>query len=95
MEKGRYPNKLKLFRHSKGYSRKKVARMVGLADPSQLSKWERGIVIPNLLQVLLLARIYQTHPHELFDELWKQVGNQYNLLAQHPEPSINNQSFPV
>jgi transcriptional regulator with XRE-family HTH domain len=90
MEKGRYPNKLKHFRHSKSYSRKKVARMVGLADPSQLSKWERGVVLPNLMQVFLLAQIYQTHPHELFDDLWKQVGAEYNLLAQDSEPIINN-----
>lgn len=67
--------------------------MVGLADPSQLSKWERGVVLPNLLQVFLLARIYQTHPTELFDDLWKQVGTEYNLSAPDSEPSINNQSF--
>jgi len=93
MEVGRFPNKLKLFRHSKGYSRKKVARMVGLTNSSQLSKWERGVVLPNLLQVFSLARIYQTHPHELFDDLWKQIDMQFNLLAQDVEPFNSNETF--
>lgn len=92
MEISRFPNKLKLYRHSKGYSRKKVARLLGLTDPSSLSRWERGIVLPTLLQVFSLARIYQTHPHELFDDLWKQVGADINLLANDGEPHTSNPS---
>jgi transcriptional regulator with XRE-family HTH domain len=92
MEISRFPNKLKLFRHSKGYSRKKVARFLGLTDSSSLSRWERGVALPALLQVFSLARIYQTQPHELFDDLWKQVGADINLLANDGKPYTSNPS---
>jgi transcriptional regulator with XRE-family HTH domain len=81
METSRFPNKLKAFRLQKGYSRKKMARMLGLADPSMLSRWERGVSMPSIVQVFRLARIYNTYPHELFDELWLQYEDTGNLLT--------------
>jgi transcriptional regulator with XRE-family HTH domain len=85
MEKGRIPNKLKMFRRCHGYSQKKVARILGLADTSTLSRWECGGAIPSTVQVFRLARIYQTLPHELFEELWNQHIPAANLLAQETE----------
>lgn len=93
MEKGRSSNKLKMFRRSFGFSQKKVARVLGLADTSTLSKWEHGVTLPGTVQVFRLARIYQTLPHELFDELWNQHDSVGGLLAQDAEPFTANQSF--
>jgi len=67
--------------------------MLGLADTSTISRWEHGVAFPSIVQVFRLARIYNTLPHELFDELWKQVGSEYHLLAQDDEPFTSNQSF--
>lgn len=72
----------------RGYSRKKVARMLGLADPSMLSRWERGASAPGIVQVIRLARLYDTLPHELFDELWLRYEDQADLSAPD-EPFIN------
>jgi len=93
MEISRFHNKLKLFRRSKGYSQKKLARMLGLADTSTISRWEHGVAFPSIMQTFRLARIYNTLPHELFDELWNQVGSEYDLLAQDDEPYTSNHSF--
>lgn len=93
METGRYPNKLKMYRRSNGYSQKKVARLLGLADTSTLSRWERGVTLPSTMQVFRLARIYYTEPHALFDELWNQVEGDTNLLTQETEPFTSNQSI--
>ena len=55
MEISRVPNKLKSYRRCCGYSQKKVARMLGLADTSTLSRWEHGIAVPGMVQVFSLA----------------------------------------
>ena len=81
MEKGRYPNKLKMFRHCQGYSQKKVARFLGLDNTSMLSRWENGISIPSLMLVFKLARIYQVEPTELYEELWNYFESSENLAA--------------
>jgi transcriptional regulator with XRE-family HTH domain len=93
MEIYRFPNKLKMFRRCQGYSQKKVARLLGFADTSTLSRWERGYSLPSLMQVFRLARIYHAEPQELFEHLWKHVDCEKNLLAQVEEPYTTNQSF--
>lgn len=93
MEISRAPNKLRMFRRCSGYSQKKVARILGLADTSTLSRWEHGVSVPGLVQVFRLSRIYHTLPHELFDELWNRIDSEYSLLAQDTEPFTSNQSF--
>lgn len=95
MEIRRYPNKLKMFRRTNGYSQKKVARLLDFADTSTLSRWEHGATLPNTMQVLRLARIYHTVPHELYDEFWNQLEAETNLLAQDAEPFSSNQTFLV
>jgi transcriptional regulator with XRE-family HTH domain len=93
MEIRRFPNKLKLFRHAHGYSQKKVASVLGLCDAGILSRWEHGCSLPAMLYVFRLARMYHTHPHELFSDLWEGIGAEKNLLAQDNELFNPNQSF--
>ncbi len=93
MEPRRIPNKLKSFRRSCGFSQKKVARILRLADTSSLSRWEHGESAPSLVQVFRLSRIYHTHPHFLYDELWHRIGSEFSLSAQDEEPFSSNQSF--
>ena len=80
MEISRFPNRLKSYRRSKGFSQKRVARVLGLVDTSALSRWERGVVLPSALQVFQLATIYETLPHDLFDELWLELHQDEGLL---------------
>ncbi len=82
-----------MFRQCNGYSQKKAASILGLADTSTLSRWEHGIALPGIMQVFRLSRIYKTLPHELFDDLWLRIEAECSLLAQDDEPFISNQSF--
>ncbi len=82
-----------MFRRCSGLSQKKVARILGLADTSTLSRWEHGVAIPGLLQVFRLSRIYQTLPQELFEDLWNQIGSEPCLLADDCRPFSSNQSM--
>lgn len=81
MEKGRFPNKLKLYRCAAGYSQKKVAQMLGLYDTARVSRWERGMATPNVSQLFSLALIYDTQPQRLYEMLWQLLAD--SLLAQH------------
>lgn len=90
MEPGRFPNKLKMFRHCQGYSQKKVARLLGLTDTSTLSRWERGSMLPSLIHVLKLARIYHAEPNELYEVLWNQIVTDNNLSPKEGEPFSSN-----
>ncbi len=87
METSRIPNKLKKYRRQSGYSQKKVARILGFADTSTLSRWEHGITFPGIVQVFRLARLYHTQPEQMFDELWESITSEKSLLAQ--EESLN------
>ncbi|MEO6730311.1 MAG: helix-turn-helix transcriptional regulator [Ferruginibacter sp.] len=82
-----------MFRRCSGYSQKKVARILGLADTSTLSRWEHGMAFPSIVQTFRLAHIYQTLPQELFDEMWNRHGTEISLVTQHTEPIIGNESF--
>lgn len=93
MESGRVPNKLKLFRHSFGYSQKKVARMLGLRDITAISRWEQGISMPTVMQLMRLARLYRTHPHELYDELWQSLEHEFSSLLHTEQLSANELFF--
>lgn len=90
MERGRLPNRLKQYRHSAGLSQKKVIRVLGLTDTSILSRWERGITSPSVRQVLMLSRLYNTFPHDLYHELWQSISPD---LFAHTEQDINQELF--
>lgn len=82
-----------MFRQCSGYSQKKVARILGLADTSTLSRWEHGLALPGIVHVFRLSRIYHTLPQELFDGLWLRTEKEGRLLAPDSEPFNSNQSF--
>lgn len=73
MEIRRYPNRLKKFRRLFCFSQKQVARLLGLADTSLLSRWEKGISVPSLVHLFRLARIYKTMPTEMYTDLWQTI----------------------
>lgn len=85
MDRGRNPNNLREHRHCLALSLKKVARMLGLADNSTLSRWETGVVYPSIVQVFRLARIYRVLPHELYQDLWQKLEEEGRLLTQGEE----------
>jgi transcriptional regulator with XRE-family HTH domain len=92
MEPGRFPNRLKKFRRIAGYSRKKVASLLDLRSTSMLSRWERGISTPGIIDIFRLAFIYNVLPHELYLELWMNAHSDFKDLLI-PNESITNQNM--
>jgi transcriptional regulator with XRE-family HTH domain len=96
MVNSRFPNRLKKYRRLFGLSQKDVAAKLGLSDTSTLSRWEKGVSMPNLLHLFRLSRLYRTMPTELYSDLWQTISKEIaamenNLLAHHESFITSNQ----
>lgn len=98
MEQSRFPNRLKKYRRYFLFSQKEVAALLGLPDTSPLSRWEKGLVFPNIAHLFRLCRIYKTMPQELYSDLWRKVSDEIavaekNLLAQNESVINSNEIY--
>lgn len=64
------------YRKKAGLGQKQVAHLLGCADHTQFSKWERNEKLPNLQNALRLAYILQTPVESLFGGLYRNVGEE-------------------
>lgn len=60
------PNRLRKYRRISGFSQKQVAKMLGLKNSSQISRWENGMRFPSLKNLLRLSILYWTLPEALY-----------------------------
>lgn len=64
-------NRLRIYRKSRGLSQKEVAEIISLGSPTQISRWERGERLPNLVQALRLSALYKRLVNDLFFDLFQ------------------------
>ncbi len=69
------PNLLLKYRKINGLTQKKVAEILGI-HPCELSKWEHGLSIPNLVSVFKLAVLYKTMVDGLFMDLLRHLRSE-------------------
>jgi transcriptional regulator with XRE-family HTH domain len=65
-----FPNTLTLHRKTLGYSQRQVAALIGLHDTVPISLWERGVKMPNAINLIKLSLIYRTYPNELYGDVF-------------------------
>ena len=65
----RIPNSLRKYRKAAGLKQREVAKLLGLKSASMISRWERGVCLPELPNVFKLALIYRTMVDALFMDL--------------------------
>ena len=58
MKGSKFANLITLARKERGLSQAKACELIGIGDPSTLSKWENGAVIPSEEMVLRLMDTY-------------------------------------
>ncbi|MBA3649799.1 MAG: helix-turn-helix transcriptional regulator [Chitinophagales bacterium] len=63
------PNKLREYRKHQGLRQLDVATKLGFSSTDRISKWERGLTYPHLLNLFKLCKLYNVYPHELYDGL--------------------------
>lgn len=61
-------NNLKKQRKIHGYTIKEVARILNIRCADRISRWERGISTPNLLNAIKLGILYNTLVDQLYEE---------------------------
>jgi transcriptional regulator with XRE-family HTH domain len=82
------PNRLRLHRKRMGYTQVSVATLLGLYDSVSISQWEKGLLLPNTLNLIKLSLIFRTFPNELYPELFSE---QKELLKALELQLFNNQ----
>lgn len=73
MEERRIPNSLKKYRRIAGLSQKKVAIFLGMNQTYLISRWEKGICLPNLKNLFRLCILYKTPSNSLYLDLWEKL----------------------
>jgi transcriptional regulator with XRE-family HTH domain len=74
-------NTLRLHRKQAGLRQIDVAAALGFSSEDRISHWEKGQAFPNIINLFRLARLYKVMPHELYGELYEEVGNQIKELS--------------
>jgi transcriptional regulator with XRE-family HTH domain len=55
-----------------GYTQRQIAKLLGLHDTVPISQWERGVKLPNTLNLIKLCVLYRTLPTDLYPELFQE-----------------------
>lgn len=69
MHRSRYHNQLRRFRREMGLSQKEVATVLGLNNAAPVSRWEKGIVLPETMSALKLAALYRSSVDVIYSDL--------------------------
>ena len=76
-------NRLKKYRVLMGYKQKEVAELLGLKSASRISRWEKGLAMPSVENLIKLSALYSTLMNEFYFEI-------YNESKIKNKPLINS-----
>lgn len=92
--KKKYPNNLRRHRDLAGLSRKQLARLLNVRNENMISRWERGLAMPSVINLMQMKILYRAttdvlyhQTHTCIEESLKQRLKKYNI-------PIKNQPFP-
>jgi len=58
VEYKKVPNNLRRYRKAIGLKQRDVANILGLKNSGMISRWEKGVCLPNLINASKLAGLY-------------------------------------
>lgn len=58
VELKKIPNNLRKYRKAVGLKQREVARILNLKSAGMISRWEKGVCLPSLLNAFKLAGLY-------------------------------------
>jgi transcriptional regulator with XRE-family HTH domain len=73
VEKKKIPNNLRRYRKAVGLKQKEVAEILDLRSAGMISRWEKGVCLPSLMNVIKLASIYCVLIDALFFPLIRMI----------------------
>lgn len=51
------------------YKQQDVAKLLGHKNTNRISRWEKGLALPSVINLIKLSIIYRTIPSELYFDL--------------------------
>ena len=69
----RIPNNLRRCRKVRGFTQKRVAVILGLKSTAVISRWEKGLCLPETSNLGRLAGIYRTTTDALLREYFQEL----------------------
>lgn len=79
---GRIPNRLRKYRKARGLKQRDAARILGFADGSHISRWERGICLPTAHNLFKLAATYRTLVDALYIDVLRDIREEVREQEQ-------------
>ena len=76
----RYKNSLKKHRLLMGYKQNEVAKLLGLKSASRISRWEKGLAMPSVENLIKLSALYSTLMNELYFEMYRSYNSKKKLF---------------
>jgi transcriptional regulator with XRE-family HTH domain len=73
-------NCLRKYRKGRGLKQAEVAAILGLKSTSMISRWEKGVCLPDTVNALKLAILYRTMVDGLFIDHVRQL--RYDLYKR-------------
>ena len=73
VEYKKIPNNLRKYRKAIGLEQKDVARILNLKSASMISRWEKGVCLPSLINVFKLSGLYSVLVDALFFPLIRMI----------------------
>ena len=55
-----FPNCLRKYRRARGLTQQQVAKVLGLKSTGVISRWEKGVCLPDTMRLCHLAILYRT-----------------------------------
>ncbi len=72
-----FPNRLRSARQNLNLRQLDVACKLGFCTTDRISRWEKGQGMPNVINLLKLAAIYQVPPQNLYPEIAEEISAVY------------------
>jgi len=82
------PNCLRKYRKARGLKQKDVAKILGIKSASIVSRWEKGLCMPNTLNLFRLATLYRTMSDALFIDTVRALRDDVHRREKKVVPAL-------
>lgn len=76
------PNLLRKYRKVRGLRQGDAARILGLSR-NRVSRWEKGVCLPTLVNAIRLAILYRVMVDALFDDLVRALRKEVHVREEN------------
>lgn len=81
------PNRLRQYRKVHRLTQKEVSYLLGLSSTNRLSRWEQGIAVPGIKNLLQLSLIYKTVVNELYFDVYLELRDAMEMRKKKGKSS--------